>query len=184
MFWCSSGYKRGITAHVQKAVHDSGNRVSLADVACRKSLLKTVDGNQYLLLKDNSHISQAVCRGIDIRTEPIAFEMVVDDFDRVQQQFQQIKQFTKLCANKSLVDNKQTSDTGWPVEATRHRDALVALDKRRAGWSYRQIALFLYGEQPVIGDWHNPNQTMKNRLIRSVRRGIRIRDGGYKKLLH
>jgi len=53
-----------------------------------------------------------------------------------------------------------------------------------ADWSYREIAIFLYGKQAVQEDWNNPGQTMKNRLIRSVKRGFRLRDGGYKTLIH
>lgn len=52
-----------------------------------------------------------------------------------------------------------------------------------AGCSYREIAVFLYGEKAVKEDWNNPNQTMKNRVIRSVKRGQRMMNGGYRTLL-
>jgi hypothetical protein len=65
----------------------------------------------------------------------------------------------------------------------RHRDALVALDLRTEGRSYRQIAIFLCGEKAVREDWTNPDQTMKNRVIRSVKRGKRMMNGGYRTLL-
>ncbi|MHA1599426.1 MAG: DNA -binding domain-containing protein [Alphaproteobacteria bacterium] len=71
----------------------------------------------------------------------------------------------------------------WTVEATRHRDALAALDRRREGNSYRQIAVFLYGQKAVQDDWRSPDQAMKNRVIRSVKRGVRMVNGGYRRLL-
>ena len=65
----------------------------------------------------------------------------------------------------------------------RHRDALAALDLRAQGNSYREIARFLYGEDAVNADWNDPGQTMKNRVIRSVKRGARMSAGGYRALL-
>ena len=66
----------------------------------------------------------------------------------------------------------------------RHRDALAALDRRMEGRSYREIAAFLYGEEAVGDDWNSPDQTMKNRVIRSVKRGVRMMKGGYRTLLN
>lgn len=66
----------------------------------------------------------------------------------------------------------------------RHRDALAALDRRMEGRSYREIAVFLYGEKVVGDDWNSPDQTMKNRVIRSVKRGVRMMKGGYRTLLN
>jgi len=51
------------------------------------------------------------------------------------------------------------------------------------GRSYREIAVFLYGENAVKDDWNSPDQTMKNRVIRSVKRGQRMMNGGYRTLL-
>ncbi|WP_367277816.1 DUF2285 domain-containing protein [uncultured Roseobacter sp.] len=72
---------------------------------------------------------------------------------------------------------------GWTVEAIRHRDALIAVDLRRRNWLYQDIARVIHGDQLVDEEWTNPNTTLKNRTIRSYKRGLRNIDGGYRKLL-
>ena len=69
------------------------------------------------------------------------------------------------------------------VEGQRHRDALAALDRRRERWTCREIAVFLHGEDAVRRRWTDPDRTMKKRAIRSVQRGYRVMEGGYRTLL-
>lgn len=71
----------------------------------------------------------------------------------------------------------------WTVEATRHRDALAAVDLRREGRTFQEIARFIHGDELVDEEWTNPNVTLKNRTIRSYKRGARMVDGGYRSLL-
>lgn len=146
---------------------------------CDKSLLKTVCGLQMLVLRDAHRRVQLRCSGEDIRLEPFALEPIADEFPDVRGSIQAIE----LLANLFGPDRKPVKPPDWTVEATRHRDALMALDLRIAGLSYRQVAVRLYGEAAVQSDWNNPNQTMKNRLIRSVKRGVQMMNGGYRKLL-
>ena len=124
-------------------------------------------------------MAQLRCIGEDIRTDPFALEIVIDGFPNVENRQKLIRRLADLYRNRRLGGVRG----GWTVEAMRHRDALVALDLRMTGRSYREIALFLYGETAVREDWTNPNQTMKNRVIRSVKRGFRLMNGGYRSLL-
>jgi hypothetical protein len=65
----------------------------------------------------------------------------------------------------------------------RHRDALVAVDLRRRHWKFQDIARFIHGDEFVDEEWTNPNVTLKNRTIRSYKRGVRMINGGYRTLL-
>lgn len=156
-----------------------GAIISLTDVRCRKALLKTVDGEQHILLCDGRRAAQVRCVGIDIRIDPFALELVVDHFPDVDSRQRLIRRLADLYRNRPL----RSLAGGWTVEAMRHRDALAALDLRMEGQSYREIAVFLYGEKAVLLDWNSPDQTMKNRVIRSVKRGYRMMNGGYRSLL-
>ncbi|WP_181847661.1 DUF2285 domain-containing protein [Thalassospira profundimaris] len=156
-----------------------GSVVSLPEIACRKTLLKTADGEQHLLLRDRRRVAQVRCVGQDIRVDPFALELVVDQFPDVESRQRYIRRFADLYRGRRLGGPK----SGWTVEAMRHRDALAALDRRMEGYSYRKIAVFLYGEKAVGDDWTSPDQSMKNRVIRSVKRGARMMNGGYRALL-
>lgn len=159
--------------------HECRNIVSLGQVRCRKMLLKTGNGEQHLLLADRRRVAQVRCVGEDIRINPFALEPVIDVFPDVEHPQRLIRILAALYRNRSF----NSSHNGWTVEGMRHRDALVAFDRRLEGCSYREIAIFLYGKDVVQADWSNPNQTMKNRVIRSVKKGHRMVNGGYKKLL-
>lgn len=58
-----------------------------------------------------------------------------------------------------------------------------AIDGRRAGASYRDIAVVLFGAQRVREDWTDDGDHLKNHVRRLVKRGEALVDGGYKRLL-
>jgi len=180
VFWRAEDYQRVVSAYVRNGREPGlGAIVSLNEVRCRKTLLKSVDGEQHLLLRDQRRIVQVRCIGEDIRIDPFALELVVDQFPDVESRQRLIRRLADLYRGRCLGGSRG----GWTVEAMRHRDALAALDLRTEGYSYRQIAVFLYGEKAVKDDWTSPDQTMKNRVIRSVKRGQRMMNGGYRTLL-
>lgn len=180
VFWRVEDYLRIISAYVRNSGDPGfGSIVSLGQVRCRKTLLKTKDGEQHLLFRDRGRVVQVRCVGEDIPVEPFALEIVVDKFPNIESRQRLTKRFADIYRNRSL----GRTHSGWTVEAMRDRDALAALDMRLEGRSYRVIAVFLYGEKAVRDDWINPNRTMKNRVIRSVKRGVRMMNGGYRTLL-
>lgn len=63
------------------------------------------------------------------------------------------------------------------------RDALVALDGRSAGASYREMASIVYGHKAVNTAWSSRSRWMKDRMHRALLKGEFLRDGGYGKLL-
>lgn len=141
--------------------------------------MKTADGEQHILLIDRRQVVQLHCIGDDIRVDPFALEIVIDRFPDVDGAHRLIRRLVNIYRGRRA-DGRVRE---WTVEAMRHRDALAALDLRMEGRSYREIALFLYGEKAVNEDWTRPDQTMKNRVIRSVKRGFRLMNGGYRTLL-
>lgn len=180
IFWKIENYQRVVCAYIRN--HQDcgfGSIVSLRKFRCRKTLLKTVNGEQHLLLRDQQRVAQILCIGEDIRVDPFALELVIDQFPNTERRHKLIQRLADFYHNRRLSGLK----SGWTVKAMRHRDALAALDQRMQERSYREIAVFLYGINAVQTDWTTPNQTMKNRVIRSVKRGYRMMDGGYKKLL-
>jgi len=180
VFWRVEDYLRIISAYVRSSGDPGfGSIVTLGQVRCWKTLLKTEDGEQHLLLRDRGRVAQIRCVGEDIRVEPFALELVVDEFPSVESRQRLTKRFADIYRNRPY----RLPKDDWTVESMRDRDALAALDMRLEERSYRAIAVFLYGEKAVRDDWINPNRTMKNRVIRSVKRGFRMMNGGYRTLL-
>jgi hypothetical protein len=63
------------------------------------------------------------------------------------------------------------------------RDALVALDGRCVGASYREMAAVVYGGRVAQTAWASGSRWMKDRMCRALAKGEQLRDGGYRKLL-
>lgn len=180
MFWRVEDYRRVLPAYVRStAGRGFGSVISLGEVQCRKTLFKTVDGEQHILLCDRRRVAQVRCVGDAIRAEAFAIELIVDEFPDVENRQRLVRRLADLYRDRQIA----SAVDGWTVEALRHRDALAALDRRSEGLSYREIGIFLYGKEVVLNDWTNPDQTMKNRVVRSVKRGLRMMNGGYRALL-
>jgi len=63
------------------------------------------------------------------------------------------------------------------------REALVALDGRCAGASYREMAAVLYGVERAVAEWSAVSRAMKDRMRRALAKGERLRDGAYRELV-
>lgn len=148
-------------------------------LTCSKTLLLFGEGSGTLLLGDTSHLFYIYCDHLPWDISSVCPSFMIGNFPIIKQQ---IRQLDRL-ANFFLNSNNAIKNYHIPTDKIRHRDAIAALDLRLSGHSYRQIACFIYGEKLVEEDWNNPNQTLKNRTIRSVKRGFRMMNGDYKKLL-
>ncbi len=154
--------------------------VDLSAPHCHKALFKAANGEQHLILGDGDQVVQVRCVGEDIRPGPMVVEIVAPRFPDVESGQRDLRQLADLYRNRRSAGRQD----GWTVEATRHRDALIALDRHLAGQSYREIASALYGEKAVSTEWSDPGRVMKNRVVRNVKRGLRMMEGDYIKLLH
>ena len=122
---------------------------------CRKAVLRIGERGQYLMLADPWRVVQVQCPGVPIAAEPFALEIVLDRFPDIEGSLRLAKTFADLYRNRPPPRNLLNGS----VEGMRHRDALAALDRRREGC----------GEAEVRWGWNDPDQTLKNRTIRSVK---------------
>jgi len=63
------------------------------------------------------------------------------------------------------------------------RDALVALDARQLGATYRETAAVIHGAQRPRAAWSSTSTAMKERMRHLLARGRALRDGAYRSLL-
>ena len=63
------------------------------------------------------------------------------------------------------------------------RDALVALDARQLGATYRETAAVIHGDQRARAAWSSTSTAMKERMRHLLARGQDLRDGAYRSLL-
>lgn len=63
------------------------------------------------------------------------------------------------------------------------RDALIALDGKRAGATYQETATVIYGVARTKSAWSSPSRAIKDRMRYALFRGEQFRDGLYRTLL-
>ena len=68
----------------------------------------------------------------------------------------------------------------WTARTKRLRDALIALDCRRAGAVCAEIAVVIYGRERIEREW--PGKGLRQRLRRDLQRGRALCNGGYRGL--
>ena len=63
------------------------------------------------------------------------------------------------------------------------RDAVIALDGRQAGASYREIAIAMVGAARAKEAWSSASRALKEPVRRARTKGEEMRDGGYRTLI-
>ena len=63
------------------------------------------------------------------------------------------------------------------------RDALIALDGRRAGASYREMAAVAVGPARAAMAWSSPSRALKDHMVRAHDKGALLAAGGYRRLI-
>lgn len=154
-----------------------GSVVSLGGLSCRRTLLKTADGEQHLLLRAPDQVVQIRCVGEDLAFDPFALELVVDAFPDIESRQKLIRRLA------DLYRGRRKSDVPWTAQALFHRDSLIALDCKAARLSDRETAIFLFGSEPVAAEWPSRDGPLRARTRRLIRAGRRLVAGGYRTLL-
>ncbi len=62
------------------------------------------------------------------------------------------------------------------------RNALIALDGKRAGASYREMASVAFGRARATTAWNSSSRAMKDQMIRAHDKGTHLAHGGYQRL--
>jgi hypothetical protein len=71
----------------------------------------------------------------------------------------------------------------WTITALEKRDALIALDADCNGASHREVAVMIYGPAKVDAEWVADGCDLKDYVRRCRTRGVRLMEGGYRRLL-
>ncbi len=78
---------------------------------------------------------------------------------------------------------EHSGDGQWTATNLALRDALIALDGRRAHATYRDIATVIFGAERTGEAWRSASTALKDRIRRALKRGLELVAGGYRELL-
>ena len=134
------------------------------------------DGRQHVVLRANGAAIQLTIDGADVTAQPVALTLLVRGLTAVDAACDHLAALRRILRPKS----RQIAGPRWTATRLKLRDALVTLDGRMAGASYREIAIVLYGVDYVERNW---STGLKERMRRHFLHGLLFSAGRYRDLL-
>jgi hypothetical protein len=161
------------------------DRATGADTGLRFPSLPNVEhilldtaGRQHVILRATGGSLQLTIAGARSPISPIALSLRVESGRGLAAA---ARQLTKLQSVLSTTRPQTDALPRWSAHSQRLRDGLIALDGRRTGATFREIAAFIYGTERIRRDW--PGSGLKVRVHRDYQRGLALCNGGYRSLL-
>jgi hypothetical protein len=137
-------------------------------------ILVDARGRQHVVLRAHGASLQFVVEGADVTAGPVRFALAMRGLTAIHEACANLEALRRMLSPASA-----PGAADWTAAAMNLRNALIALDGRAAGASYREIALVLYGSEYVASNWLG----LKERVRRHVWRGLTLSRGGYRKFL-
>jgi hypothetical protein len=155
------------------------DRFNLENIACEMRLVSTKASGQHLLFRDGARSLQLAVHGADVRAPVLLAVNAASGGLSIERRLKALESFDTLYRTGRF----PARPTVGASCASRLRVVLQALDGRRAGASYREIAEVLFGLQRVADDWSDPGAHLRDCVRRAVYRGRALMDGGYRQFL-
>jgi hypothetical protein len=150
--------------------------VLLPDLPSLEHILIDARGRQHVVLRTNGRALQLTIEGAEVAELPVAISFVVRGFAAIRDAGDRLHTLRRILSAKARLPMAPR----WRGTRLSLRNALIALDGRRAGANYREIAVLLYGDEYVERNWRTG---LKERVRRDLQRGLLLSAGGYRDLL-
>jgi hypothetical protein len=137
-----------------------------------EQILVDARGRQHVVLRAHGASLQFVVEGADVTAGPVRFSLVMRSLTAIHEACAHLEALRRILS-------QAPGPTDWTAAALNLRNALIALDGRAAGASYREIAVVLHGPEYVAANWLG----LKERMRRHLWRGRTLSRGGYRNFL-
>ena len=141
-------------------------------------ILLDAAGRQHVVLRIREGTYQLTIAGAHGPIAPVAISLLLENQRDIAVSARHLTKLNTLLASPDAPTNPVPR---WSAQTKRWRDALIAVDGRRAGATFREIAAVIYGRERVEHDW--PGTGLKVRVHRDFQRGLALCNGGYRDLL-
>ncbi len=134
-------------------------------------------GQQHVVIKSGSRRVTICIQGAAVAVAParVTFEITsLAGLFAAQRNVEALQQ---------LFDDEPASDPTWTITGQEKRDALIALDAHCNGASHRDVAILIFGSNKVDAEWSADGCDLKDYVRRCRSRGVRLMQGGYRRLL-
>jgi hypothetical protein len=154
----------------------TGNkRIFVPSLPSLEHVLIDATGRQHVVLRTDRASIQLAIEGADLTARPVGITFVVPAFSSIGPAADLLATLHRI-----LSPPRRPAAPRWTARTRKLRDALVALDGREAGASYREVALVLHDADFVDRNW---GTGLKDRMRKHLRRGLDLAAGKYRNLL-
>jgi len=180
VFWSDGLYPRKLTVQVSpRHPNEFCEIFERTTAVCRVVHFSDRVGREHLLVKTPECVLQVRCEGLSLLSpEPVRMKIVLDDLSGLDDRLKTLERARRLYG-----DHVCNTPPEWRRETLALRNAMIALDCLEAGLSQYDCAKVIYGTARAEADWHAPGGALKSEIKRAFRKGVYLRDGGYRDLL-
>jgi Uncharacterized conserved protein (DUF2285) len=143
---------------------------------CVQHVITRTNGDEFVQIRTSDRFITLNLRGYTVTRGPVHLTIYISGLQNARCHGLMIVRLADLT----------TLDPRW-VQSSRNRlllrDALICLDAKQAGASYREMAIIIYGRRRTRAAWDGPSRSIKDRIRYALARGLHLRDGGYRSLL-
>ena len=164
-------------------VHDNFGRVTdsviLSELSCRRILFESINHSRHIVLNARRYWYQLYCDS----PHPFDDEAVIRF--RIDGGLHSKKRMETACDLLDLHRSSggKLSQIGTRKNTLKLQESLIALDVRKEGGSYQDIARALVGRERTDREWESANCRLKDKARRALAMGKKYRDGDYLTLL-
>ena len=150
--------------------------VHLAELQCIRHIVVSSGGEEALLINTSDKALTLRLRGTTALRGPVCLTFLIDGIRALRD------------AGRSIL-NLPDMLTGRPRKFNRSRrqlllrEAVIALDGRTAGATYQDVAVVIAGVESARAAWRSSDHSLKDRMRRALKAGMRFRNGRYRILI-
>lgn len=154
---------------------DQADMVILSDLCCRRFIFESINGSRHILLAPRRYWIQLYCDSAHPLDDKALISFRIDGARHANKRIGSVQQLLRL--HKS--SGRNISSIGYRRNIAPLSDAITALDIRRSGGTYSDIAKAITA--PEIANLQK--DAAKQKAARAFQRGELYRDGKYFELL-
>lgn len=180
LFWSDAMYPRKLTVQVSpRQPNEVCEIFERTTAVCQITHFTDRVGREQLVLKTDNCAVQIRCEGLSLVSgQAVRMSVVLDKFGELDNKLKLLERALGLYGTPSPVEAPR-----WRRDTLALRNAIIALDCIEAGLSHYDCARIIYGIERAEADWKAPGGALKSEMKRAFRKGVDLRDGGYRDLL-
>ena len=150
--------------------------VHLAELQCVRHIVVSADGEETVLINTSDNALTLRLRGKTALCDPVCLTFHIAGMRALPVSGRSLQSLPDLLA-------------GGPRKFKRSRrqlllrEAVISLDGRTAGATYQDVAVVIAGVESARAAWKNSDHSLKDRMRRALKVGMRLRNGRYRILI-